>query len=539
MTFNKEEAIKFIQDNLEVPNWVVSAREKHNVYKALVHGDNFHDVLIDKIEHLESKPKASARKKYSKDIRDLFHRVFNKRHNVFEANGGSEHISIENKNIKELFLRYSSNFKANKSIFEYLSNYYYSLVDTDPNGLIFIEYKVENDIVLELEPCYKSIKNIRSYESNGQLCKWVLFEPEHKEDSKSKIWRLVDDVTDWTIIENSGVFIIDESKTFNHPFGSVPCLILSEKEKIGSQERLSPITPIIELAKDYARDKSILTIYKFQNGFPVHYRFGSQLKSDTGVNKTGANSANDSDSKGNLQKIDVTDINFIPMPREGQPLLNNLGGFMQPDLKTWGQYKTDLKDFEDIIYDTIWGTTIATQKTKTDKTATEVFVDVQPVNNVLNGFSNTVEYMHNVLANLILNFVDVTKDKEKTEYFITYGRRYILESPDVILDRYQLSKEKGDNNTILDKILEEFVLSKYKTDPLMRDIMIKKIKIEPYVHLDIKSVFDMFGIIEAQSKILFQKFWETIDISKNTEQLKTEFKNYLKNESMQPLPITV
>ena len=52
-------------------------------------------------------------------------------------------------------------------------------------------------------------------------------------------------------------------------------------------------------------------------------------------------------------------------------------------------------------------------KTSTNKTATEAYIDVQPVTNVLNKLSSTVEYMHNTIANFVLNFTDTQKDKKE------------------------------------------------------------------------------------------------------------------------------
>ena len=37
-------------------------------------------------------------------------------------------------------------------------------------------------------------------------------------------------------------------------------------------------------------------------------------------------------------------------------------------------------------------------------------------------------------------------------YQRSFGRRYIIESPDVLMEKYGKAKEQGDNNTILDKL---------------------------------------------------------------------------------------
>ena len=105
------------------------------------------------------------------------------------------------------------------------------------------------------------------------------------------------------------------------------------------------------------------------------------------------------------------------------------------------------------------------------------------------------------------------------------------------MEKYGKAKEQGDNNVILDKLMEELILSKYKSDPYMQSLMLKKMKIEPYIHLSIKDTQEMFGSEEANKKILFPKFWQQADLDKEWQQLEIDFNTYfntnntIKNES--------
>lgn len=527
MVFNKENVIDFIKEEAKkAPNWVAKARENHRVLKALVTGEDFHEVLIERIEHIESQKRALARKKYAKDIRDLFYRVMSKRQNVFDANGGSETITLKNETIKKDFESKISNFKANKSLYKWMSESYFKLADTDPNGIILTEYNQNKKIY----PVYKSINDIYNYKSNGQLVEWVVFEPIIKGGIDLKIWRIIDENTDWLISQIGETFTVLEDKTFTHPFKNVPVLILSEKECLGSEIRLSNIEPVIELAKDYARDKSVLNIYKFQKGHPLHWRYVSQCQTCKGTSKTGdGNSCKSCDGKGYLSKGDVTDMVTLPIPKEGQPnIAPNIAGFISPDLETWKQYKEDLRDIENLIEDTIWGTDKTHQAGNINETATGRFIDIQPITNALNCYSDVAEYVYNTIANWVLLFTDTTKTNEEY-YSRSFGRRYIIESPDVLLEKYNTAKEKGDSNTILDKMLEEIILSKYKNDPKNQALLLKKSMIEPYIHLTIEQTNAIFGNSEAQKKSLFHDFWIECDKSKEVKQLKTEFQEYIIN----------
>lgn len=529
MIYQEDEVLKLLKKHSEkTDEWVKHAREESRTLKALVNGEDFHEELIERIEHLESQERAEVRRKYSKDIRDLFARVMKKRQNVFDANGGSESLEIESDAIREAFYNRISSFKANKSLYNYLAENYFQLADVDPNGIIFLEYKDLGQNNFKLYPVYKSIDYIRYYEDDGQLVDYLIFEPKVEEQTGAKIWRFVDDAKDYTVIEIQGNFVIDREKTFEHPFGQVPCLILSEKRKIGSKQRISPINDITELAKDYARDKSVLTIYKFQKGAPLHWRYGStKCKTCNGLGKTGDAPCASCDGKGTPRKVDVSDVNLIPIPKDGQPFLaDKIGGFISPDLDTWKQYKEDLRDAENLIEDTIWGTDRTHQSDYNNETATGRFIDIQPITNTLNSYSDVVQYIYNTLANWTLNFVDQTKDKTQQVYHRAFGRNYIIESPNTLLTKYGEAKKSGDNNTILDKLLDEIILSKYKSDPKMQAKMLKKARVEPYVHLSPKEVFDFFGAVEANKKVLFNTFWQDADKEKTADELRADFDVY-------------
>lgn len=531
MTFTDEEAIaKVIQLFKEgTPAWVTTARCNSSLYKALIDGEGFDKVLIDRIEHIEPGPKAQARKKYSKDIRDVFERVMKPRENVFQANGGSEKLILNNENIRRIFEKAQSNFKSNKSVFKYLAEEYFNLSDVDPNGLLFVEYKIREQNK-SVYPTYKSIDDIYFYEPNGQKTEYVVFKPIEKflNGKTIRLWRFVDDHYDRIISQVGEDFV--QYSIFSHPFGEVPALILSEKEKIGTNIRLSAIEKITQLAMDLARDKSILTIYKFQKGYPIHWRFVTQCRQCVGSGIKGTGKCTACSGHGYLKNTDVTDMVTLPIPATDEPnIAPNIAGFISPDFETWRQYKEDIKDFEMVMKDTIWGTHLYSSQNVSKQeaeTATGRYIDVQPIINTLNVYADTVEYMDNTICNWILNFYDPVKNKLDNIYNKTYGRRYIIENPDVILTKYQEAKKTSDSNTILDKLLEEFILSKYKNDQLMQSIMLKKKDIEPYVHMTLDQVNLAFGPQEAYKKELFNKFWIICDQYATETELVAAFNAY-------------
>jgi hypothetical protein len=522
MEFKDEtEVIDFIKKHQKAPQWVDAARKNHTTLNALVTGKDFLKVLIKKIEKIESTDRAAARLKYSKDIRDMFDRVMQPRTNVFTASGGSVHNNIKNKDQKEKFIKSLAQFKGQKSIKKYLSEDFFRLGDTDPNGLLFLEYNEDIDIF----PTYKSIEDIRYYRSNGQLLDVLLFEPDTISNGRVSFikWRVVDDKKDWIVIQTGASFIVNDDATFEHPFGKVPATILSDRQETGSEMRVSSIFSIEELAKEYARDKSILTIYKFQHGFPRHWRYVDQCRHCQGVGKNGQDDCGNCGGTGSMRNNDVTDVTTLEMPRDSDSAIitPNVEGFISPDLNTWEQYNEDLRTNELLIDSTMWGTMRVKQGGS--ETATGRFIDVQPVKNKLDTFSDNVEWVDNQLSKWVEYWV-AGMPKEESEYHKSYGRNYIIESSDVLEDKYNKSRESGANNTVLDKLLDEWILSAYQNNPILLDEMQKKRIVEPYIHQSIDQVNDIFGSKEANTKVMFVDFWAESDKSKSVEDLNKEFK---------------
>jgi len=530
---NPEEVIKLLKDNLTPTKWVLKSRETHKTLNALVTGKNFSDVLINKIEKIESNARKVARKNYSKDIRDLFDRVMQPRSNVFSSSGGSTINNLEGE-VREKVIEVLNNFKGQKTIKQYLANNLFQLEDIDPNGLLFMEYESDIDIY----PTYKSINDIRNYKSNGQLLEWVIFEPKTIIVNNTSImeWRVVDDRNDYTFQQIGSSFILAEHKTFAHPFTNVPAVILSDIQEIGSEVRISPINPIQKLSEDYARDKSIRTIYKFQNGFPKHWRYEAFCRPCQGTGKSNdGKGCTTCKGSGKARNNDVTDTTTLNFPREGQPVVTpNLEGFSSPDLETWGQYNSDLRDMEELIESTMWGTRRVDKGA--NETATGRFIDTQPVTNKIDQFADNYEWVSNALIGFVEDWENGEPKEEKGVTLIT-GRRFIIESSDVLLDKYTDSVSKGVNSSVLDKLLEEFIYSKYQNNAHLLNMMLVKKDVEPYVHLDIKDVNAMFGREEADRKQSFVNFWEQADVTKDRKELIEDFDIYFSSNKLSPIKL--
>lgn len=514
MKYTDNEAIALIKLNQAVSPEIEKLRQNARELYALIYGDNFTELLIDRIEHIEGEKKSIARKKYARDVQDLFERLFQPVENIFYATGGNKVYDIKNGEVKKKLLNVLGNIKDSNTLSHWIQNVGIKLSHVDPNGLIFMEYTTNPK--QEIYPTYKSIFDIRIYKRRGQLVDYVLFEPEKVEKKETgeiiKYWRFVDEQQDRVFIQEGETFKKDENKSFIHPFKEVPALINSNIVKIGHDYRISPIHPILGLVKEYARDQSIKTIYKFLQGFPIHWRYVTECDTCKGTGKTEKGTCGSCDGRGYLQKGDVTDMVTLPTPTGDTPAIApNIAGFIDPSIETWNQYNDESTLLERTAIITFWGTPLNSIETFGGrKTTTEVLFNKQPIENRLNKYADYCEFLEWKMSDWILRFLDPLYGKNKDSITITYGRNYVIEPSDTILARYQEAKGKQENDIVLDELFREYLQATYRTDPIALAEALVKSEVEPYLHQTIKDVIDVFGQEEAQRKVLFSKWWNTL-----------------------------
>ena len=167
-----------------------------------------------------------------------------------------------------------------------------------------------------------------------------------------------------------------------------------------------------------------------------------------------------------------------------------------------------MKLLEDITFLTHWGKTPENDRMKT---ATEIINDSQPLTQRLDKYSNVAEAGERILTEWIANFLFEGKPKDKQIASVSYGRNYAILPAATALEMYQQAKEKGDNATILDRLFNEYLMSKHKSDPVAFAEALLKAEVEPYLHYTIDQVNDIFGREEAQRKMLFEDWWRSLD----------------------------
>lgn len=526
-----DEAIKYILANQRTHKWITDARTQRNELFALIEGDGFDELLIQ-IEHLESKEKAKARKKYSRPTTDFFARLLKHTDNVFSATGGSKQYDLDTSKKKELN-ETLMNIRGGKSLEQWNETFWMPAYHYDPNGITILEYDTER--LIKPFPVEQSILTIRNYIPNGMKVEVILFEPVIEKTAQGgsiKKWRLIDDEQDRIFNQSGKTITLDEDNSFTHPFGEVPVLINSDLKKADGIIRVSPIDKILGLIKEYARDQSIKTLFKFLQGMPLFWRYVSTCVKCSGTGEINDKPCGGCGGMGIFKRRDITDSIDLPIPKQDEiQLAPEIAGWITPPLDIWQRYDDELELLEDLANLTHWG---RTRRTDRLQTATEILDEAQPVIQRLDKYSNVAESRERILTEWIANFIFESKKKDERIASVSYGRNYSILPAASILDVYQKAKKEGDNATILDRLFNEYLQSKHKSDPLSLSESLVKAEVEPYLHYNLKDIGEIFGNEEAQKKMLFEDWWRGLDLTDkahSADELKVTFDEWFIEET--------
>jgi hypothetical protein len=522
-----------IRDIIEAgePDWIKRAKKYTKKLDVHINGIGTADYL-DHVQGFENSAQYSLRKKYATSNKFVFENLLRPVDKVFNAAGGSTTIKTKTDfSDKTLATKIDEVFKGmsiRKWIEQIQSNKYYS----DPSGLVFFEW---NDT--DTTPTLKSVHILRNYETDARSLEWVLFEPEKRidnngQDVPGEFYRLVDDAFDYTIHVNDKKYTIVEDETFSNPWGFVPAILNSNLINSTFTYHISPIDSVIELADHYLTTTSVKNIYEFLHGYPIFWAYVQPCKRCDGTGLYEGADCVKCDGDGHTFKKDVSDIIKLKPPKNNEEpnLAPDVAGYVQPDLNTWREQRTELDWLWGLMHFTMWGT--ARQEKGDNETATAAFIDTQPVNDRLNKFSDAYEQLENLMIDIVGKFY--ARDNYEGAS-VNYGRRFLVEPPDVIWKKYMEAKESGSPKVSLDYLLIQFYQSEFKDDKKSLIIAQKGIKLEPFVHKTDEEINSLPVLDEDKiAKYYFNEFWKNVDkqdiLIKDVDKLRQEFITFLETK---------
>lgn len=531
-----KEFVKKVYES-ELDPRIKQAREMNKRLLLHVEGVGLQEYL-SRIVNYENELQFQARKKHAISNKFVSEELLRPIDNIFTAKGGGKYYIFKtDQEYKDKEFRVKlTDVKNGQSLSEYVESEWSNKLITDPNGLIFCEISNNDDEEDIIYPCYKSIQKIRNYKQNGISVDWVIFEP-HKihinEDEEKKEILYFWAVDNYNYIEykiDNGEII--EVLKIENIFGFVPAVLCSNINDPITGLKRSPIDAQVELLDRYVLSNSVLTISEFQHNFPREWEYVGECNicGGSGVLMSG-DPCEVCSGTGIRTKNDVTDKTLLRIPKEGEIKIDPPSGYTYLPTEPWELMVKSVDRYFDIIINSHWG---ATKEKKDNETATGRWIDVQPVNNRLSKYSKSAQLVHNRLA-YILGKYYYPETFIKSD--ITYGQRYMIETPDQIWEKYLKAKESKAPVSTLDLLLTQYVESEFKDNEVMYNYELRKIKLEPFVHWDIEIVRSSMTISEQDKaqKEYFNEWINTLEIkdiiTSKMDDLREKLKEYSINKT--------
>lgn len=514
---------------------ISNAKTVANNLMMQVYGVGLQDSL-PKYGYFESDAIHAERLQGAISNKDLFERILKREEMVFSAQGGVSYYDGLNTEQTLSFDAVLDNIRFNMTIRKWVKEFALNAYRTDPMSLLFVEVSPD---AKQVYPTYKSISCIFDYKTTGRKVEYVAFnmtvgdclnfcvvDPglENMQSSQTtSYYRFIDDAYDYIVKNTDGV--ISEYSSLPLLFDSLPAIVTSDLINFQNPYQFSsPLDRTIELAQEFLQDRSIRNLSKKYTGFQ---KVVEPLVQCGTCNGTGyylgaacPDCTTGRQDKGTGFKLvtKVSDVMRIPIDTDSNFDFKKYFGYIAPDISTWDKQDTSLNDLENFMVDTYWGTVNRTTTTgptqgetglDSNKTATQVNEDIKPIYARLNMTADWAEQTENALCDFIGEYLYKDSFKKSAR---TYGRYYILETPDEIRVTYLDTKSKGAPQSTLSEILSKYYHSLYAENKIKLNISLKLMRVEPFVHYTTVQVQAMNpSRIDFFCKMYFSEWLATLE----------------------------
>jgi hypothetical protein len=455
-------------------------------------------------------------------------------------------------NEKEFLLTVSKIYSGS-SLGEYMREAWFEGLRSNPCGGSFISIK--DGEIKKVDQI--SIFNIKSIGKYSNTANYILFEPEiSTELTKDEFQKEIEvEVKVYLFITNDDILIIKEKDeniviiekkknelgfipfAFNSINSGTPNIKESSDRDISININISPLNDELQLLDAYLRKNSVKELHEFLHAYPIYWRYVQQCDECKGFGEVNGTTCGTCGGSGILVKQkDVTNVVDVPIPEEGESNITPPAGYVTPPIEIIEAMRTELKDKFSECEFSHWGTlNILKQGDATgDQTATESLINLQPVVNRLNLYTEQVQTHHNILLNFIVKIM-FSGQRDDIKVFYAYGRGYVIETADTAMKRYLNDKKENAPQEVLNNDLVNYYASQFKSDNVSYERAIKLMRVEPFVHNSTEEVVDKFTVAELDKKAKsYYNEWRSsitdTDIDKSepkqlTEQLYTFVKS--------------
>lgn len=555
MILNNEKIVKLIEKGAS--DDIMLARKRAKKINMHLTGLGARDFL-ERLDGYETTAQKILREKLLKSNRSLFSFILRPSDKIFTAKGGSVNYNLP-ENLKNQLKSNISNVSDNLDIKNYLKKVVKSHFIIDPNGILFIDIDEQG----MLESQIVQTKSILWYAKKGNRVQSIIFEPFKKEITKDQeikykaisderlkkekdklYYRVIDQEYDKIFVNDGGEISELVSERLNNYFGFVPALILGDQKCPNTGLYESIVSDIVEDADMFLRRVSVTNVHELAHLYPKYWSYEQACTKCGGEGEVSwetkpAESGNPAEyltqtcsscgGTGHKTRTNASDELVLKTPMDGEPILApNVAGYVQPDLGSAEFYDKLLERAKNSMFQAMWGTTY--QQGGKRETATGRFLDAQPVQDRLKDISYTFSRIHKFILDCYGKVILGQKDYESAVY---YGNRYILESPDDILDKYiETSRENVSDITKID-VRNRYFEAEYQNDPIGLSNRKKLANIEPFPSLSVIEVSKMEFItnIDKAKKAYYSQWASTLTDAElvflTEEQLRVRLDEYI------------
>jgi hypothetical protein len=555
MALNNDEIIKLIEAG--ATNSIKLARRRAEKINMHLTGQGVKQYL-EMLDGYETYAQKLLREKLVKSNRSLFSFILRPTDKIFTAKGGSINYNLPTETIS--FVKSQiSDVADGLDIKKYLKKVVKSQYVIDPNGILFID--IDNSGMLETHIINSS--KILYYANKGNKVNALIFEPYKKDLNKAdelrfssladgslqkekdkKYYRVIDEMHDMLYVNDGGVIREVVEERMDNYFGFVPAIILGDEKDPNNDVFESVIADLVEDADAFLRRVSVTNVHELAHLYPrywsyeqactkcegegtVNYLVTEAVGTTPAVYDTVTCSSCGGD--GSKTRTNPSDEMVLRTPMEGEPVIApNVAGYVQPDLQTANFYAELIEQSKNTMFQAMWGTTY--QQGGKRETATGRFLDAQPVQDRLRDISDTFAKLHKFALDC---YVKVLIKDPRYESSVSYGNRYILESPDDILDKYmEASREKISEVATID-IRNRYFEAEYQNDAIGLSNRKKLSNIEPFPSLSANDValMDFITPKEKMRKVYFSSWIGTLTAAEivfsSEEELTLKLNNYI------------
>lgn len=533
---------------------------------------------LEKLDSYETDAQKIIREKLAKSNRSNFSFILRPTDKIFTAKGGAINYNLPQKTI-ELIKDSTSNIADGLDIKKYLKKVVRKEYVIDPNGVLFVDIDKEGNVETHVIPT----NEILWYEAKGNRVEAIIFEfYEKKEDKISflkthcsektaeystpfpqgfslekKYYRVIDSKSDRIFVREKKTInnetLVDDvheepNSSISNYFGFVPALILGDEKDKNTGLFESIIEDLLDDADVLLRRMSVLNVHELAHLYPRYWAYaqactkcggegripGKVIEGSNPVTYEEDTVCSSCGGTGAKTRTNPSDEVVVPTPQDGDPILEKLMGYESPDLETAKFYEAVIKSQREEMFRAMWGTTYEVGGKR--ETATGRFLDAQPVNDRLGDMSYTFAKMHKFLLDC---YGIVILQNKKYESSVTYGRRYVFEGPDDILDKYKEVSEKPVSDLTKMDLQQRYFEAEYQDDPIQLVKRKKLMRVEPFPTLTCEKVLSLPGLPDEEKlkKIYFGEWANSLSdqeaIFLDEKKLKESLTNYIKDKTLQ------